>query len=224
MDCLGSVTSNKYAEGYPGARYYGGCEVVDKIEQLAIDRALQAFHLDANEWGVNVQPLSGSPANFEVYTALIKPGDKIMGLSLAHGGHLTHGHKTKDKAVSATALYFQSCHYHVDANTGLIDYEEMEKIALEEKPQIIVAGLSAYPRELDYPKFRALADKVGAYLMADMAHISGLVAAQEQNNPFELCDVVTTTTHKSLRGPRGGIIFYKLAHKKAIDFSVFPML
>ena len=225
LESLGSCLTNKYSEGYPGARYYGGNEYVDKIEDLARDRALVAYRLKADEWGVNVQPYSGSPANLAVYTALLKPGERLMGLNLTQGGHLTHGYFTETRKVSATSLFWESKQYNVNAD-GFIDYDALEQSALEFKPKIIVAGFSAYPRDLDYKRFRSICDKVGAYLLADMAHISGLVAAQEANNPFEYADVVSTTTHKSLRGPRSGMIFARKAGGLAekIDFAVFPML
>ena len=176
LESLGSCLTNKYSEGYPGARYYGGNEYVDKIEDLARDRALVAYRLKADEWGVNVQPYSGSPANLAVYTALLKPGERLMGLNLTQGGHLTHGYFTETRKVSATSLFWESKQYNVNAD-GFIDYDALEQSALEFKPKIIVAGFSAYPRDLDYKRFRSICDKVGAYLLADMAHISGLVAA-----------------------------------------------
>jgi len=195
---------------------------------LARNRALNAYRLNPEEWGVNVQVLSGSPANFATYTALIKPNDKIMGLDLYCGGHLTHGFQTETKKISATSLYFQSKSYKVSEQTGLIDYEELQKAATEFKPNILIVGASAYPRDFDYKKFREVADSVGAYLLADISHISGLIATQEQSNPFEYADVVTTTTHKSLRGPRSGMIFYNKKRDPTLDerinFAVFPML
>ncbi len=225
METIGSCLTNKYSEGYPGARYYGGNEFIDQIENLARDRALTAYRLSSEEWGVNVQPYSGSPANLAVYTALMQPGEKLMGLNLTQGGHLTHGYYTETRKVSATALFWQSKQYNVNAD-GYIDYDALESSALEYKPKIIIAGFSAYPRDLDYKRFRSIADKVGAYLLADMAHISGLVASQEANNPFEYAHVVSTTTHKSLRGPRSGMIFARKEDKldEKIDFAVFPML
>jgi glycine hydroxymethyltransferase len=192
-----------------------------------MDRALEAFRLNSKEWGVNVQSLSGSPANFAAYTALIKPGDKLMGLDLYSGGHLTHGFQTETKKISATSLYFNSQSYKVNEDTGLIDYDILKKQALEFKPNLIIAGASAYPRDLDYKIFREIADSVGAFLLVDMSHISGLIAANCLNNPFEYADVVTSTTHKTLRGPRSGIIFSnKKRHPdldEKIDFAVFPM-
>lgn len=188
------------------------------------ERALAAFGLSAEEWAVNVQPLSGSPANFAVYTALMQPGDKIMGLSLAHGGHLTHGHQTENKKISASSVYFESQPYYVKEEDGLIDYDALAKQAAEFKPKMIVCGASAYPADYDYAKFREVADSVGAYLMADIAHTSGLIASKLLNQPFEYCDVVTSTTHKSLRGPRSGIIIARKKYMDAINFAVFPML
>lgn len=177
MEALGSCLTNKYSEGYPGARYYGGNEFVDKIEDLARDRALVAYRLKPAEWGVNVQPYSGSPANLAVYTALLQPGERLMGLNLTQGGHLTHGYFTETRKVSATSLFWESKQYNVNTSTGYIDYDALEQSALEFKPKIIIAGFSAYTRDLDYKRYRAICDKVGAYLLADMAHISGLVAA-----------------------------------------------
>ncbi|KAF2459269.1 serine hydroxymethyltransferase [Lineolata rhizophorae] len=236
-DALGSCMSNKYSEGYPGARYYGGNEHIDEIELLCQKRALQAFGLDDQKWGVNVQPLSGSPANLQVYQALMRPHERMMGLDLPHGGHLSHGYQTPSKKISAVSTYFENLPYRVNLETGLIDYDKLEENALLYRPKLIVAGTSAYCREIDYPRMRQIADKAGAYLMMDMAHISGLIAAGVNKSPFEYCDVVTTTTHKSLRGPRGAMIFFRKGVRSTdpktgkeimydlegpINFSVFP--
>ncbi len=222
-ECLGSCLTNKYAEGLPGRRYYGGAEVVDKIERLAQERALTAFGLDANTWAVNVQPYSGSPANAAVYLALLQPHDRIMGLDLPSGGHLTHGFMTAKRRVSATSVYYESIPYQVGPD-GLIDYDAMERLAILVKPKLIICGYSAYPRDLDYARFRAVADKVGAYLMCDMAHFNGFVAAGLLANPFQYADVVTTTTHKTMRGPRAGIIFMRSHLQQRINDAVFPGL
>lgn len=222
LEILGTPLQNKYAEGYPGARYYRGTEFADKVELLAQKRALQAFHLDNEKWAVNVQPHSGSPANFEVYTALVGKDGRIMGLNLQDGGHLSHGFENKDRKVSATSYYFNSKPYFLNKETGLIDYDGMEKIAEEFKPNLIIAGYSAYSRDLDYARFRSICDKVGAYMLVDMAHYCGLVAGKVLSDPFEYADVVTTTTHKILRGPRGGMIFYKKELEAKINFAVFP--
>jgi glycine hydroxymethyltransferase len=224
MQAMGSCLTNKYSEGYPGKRYYGGNEFIDQVESLCISRALAAFSLNSEEWGVNVQPLSGSPANFAVYTALMQPGDRIMGLSLAHGGHLTHGHQTENRKISASSVYFESKAYFVDEKTGLIDYDALAASVLEFKPKMLIVGASAYPADFDYPRFREIADSVGAYLMADVAHISGLIATGLMKSPFEHCDIVTSTTHKSLRGPRSGVIFHRVKYTEQINFAVFPML
>lgn len=209
LDTLGSVMQNKYSEGYPGQRYYGGNENIDASERLCQKRALEAFHLDPNEWGVNVQPLSGSPANFYVYTALLQPHDRILAMDLPHGGHLSHGYQTPTKKISAVSKYFETMGYRLDEKTGLIDYAKMEELADYFRPKIIICGGSSYSQHIDYAKFRKVADQHNAYLMTDMAHISGLVAAQVLPSPFEYSDVVTTTTHKSLRGPRGAMIFFR---------------
>lgn len=209
LQCLSSCLHNKYSEGLPGQRYYGGNEFIDEIEILAQKRALEAYRLNPEEWGCNVQPYSGSPANFAVYTGLIEPHGRIMGLDLPDGGHLTHGFMTATKKISATSIFFESMPYKVDPVTGLIDYEKLEESARIFKPKIIIAGISCYSRCLDYKRFRQIADANNAYLFADMAHISGLVAAGVIPSPFEFADVVSTTTHKSLRGPRAGVIFYR---------------
>jgi glycine hydroxymethyltransferase len=223
LECLGSCLTNKYAEGLPGRRYYGGSEVVDKIERLAQERALAAFKLDPTIWAVNVQPYSGSPANAAVYLGLLQPHDRIMGLDLPSGGHLTHGFMTAKRRVSATSVYYESIPYQVGPD-GLIDYDAMERLAILVKPKLIICGYSAYPRDLDYARFRAAADKVGAYLMCDMAHFNGFVAAGLLADPFKYADVVTTTTHKTMRGPRSGIIFMRAALQQRINDAVFPGL
>jgi glycine hydroxymethyltransferase len=227
MEANGSILTNKYSEGQPGKRYYGGNEYIDQIENLCKERALTLYNLDPNIWSVNVQSYSGSTANFSVYTALLNPGDTIMGLDLPSGGHLTHGYQTSDKSgnikkISSSAIYFNSICYKVCDDTGLIDYLSLEINAMKYKPKLIICGASAYPRDWDYSLLREIANKCGAYLMADIAHISGLVATQEAHNPFEFCDVVTTTTHKTLRGPRAGLIFCIKELTDCIDFSVFP--
>ncbi|MGY4533675.1 glycine hydroxymethyltransferase [Pseudomonas sp. TE3786] len=215
MQAQGSGLTNKYAEGYPGKRYYGGCEHVDKVEQLAIDRAKELFGADY----ANVQPHSGSQANAAVYLALLQAGDTVLGMSLAHGGHLTHGAK-----VSFSGKLYNAVQYGIDTTTGLIDYDEVERLALEHKPKMIIAGFSAYSKTLDFPRFREIADKVGAYFFVDMAHVAGLVAAGLYPNPLPYADVVTTTTHKTLRGPRGGLILAKANPdlEKKFQAAVFP--
>ena len=213
MEAQGSVLTNKYAEGYPHKRYYGGCEYVDMVEELAIERAKQLFGAEH----VNVQPHSGSQANFGVYFALLEPGDTIMGMNLSHGGHLTHG-----SPVNVSGKYFNIIPYGVDAETGRIDYEEMRKIAQEHKPKMIIGGGSAYSRQIDFKTMAEIAHEVGAIFMVDMAHFAGLVAAGLHPNPVEYADIVTTTTHKTLRGPRGGMIMCKEEYAKAIDKSIFP--
>jgi glycine hydroxymethyltransferase len=210
----GSVLTNKYAEGLPGKRYYGGCEFVDKIEQLAIDRAKQLF----GAAHANVQPHSGAQANFAVFLTLLQPGDKIMGMDLSHGGHLTHG-----SPVNVSGKWFQVSHYGVSKETEQLDYEQIREQALRERPKLLICGYSAYPRVIDFEKFRSIADEVGAYLLADIAHIAGLVASGLHPNPIPYCDVVTTTTHKTLRGPRSGIILTRDPELgKKLDKSVFP--
>ncbi|CAR26414.1 hypothetical protein ZYGR_0H02220 [Zygosaccharomyces rouxii] len=237
MDLLGSEMQNKYSEGYPGERYYGGNEFIDKAESLCQKRALEVFGLDPNEWGVNVQPLSGAPANLYTYSAILESGDRLMGLDLPDGGHLSHGYQTASGTkISFISKYFQTMPYRVNPQTGLIDYDALESTSKLFRPKVIVAGASAYARALDYERFRKIADGCGAYLMSDMAHISGLVAAGVTESPFNYSDIVTTTTHKSLRGPRGAIIFFRKGIRKVtkkgkeipyelekkINFSVFP--
>lgn len=237
FDALGTPMCNKYSEGYPGARYYGGNEHIDRMELLCQKRALEAFHVTPDKWGVNVQTLSGSPANLQVYQALMKPHERLMGLYLPDGGHLSHGYATENRKISAVSTYFESFPYRVDPATGIIDYDTLEKNAILYRPKILVAGTSAYCRLIDYKRMREIADKCGAYLMVDMAHISGLVSAGVIPSPFEYADVVTTTTHKSLRGPRGAMIFFRRGVRNVnpktgkeviydlenpINFSVFP--
>ncbi|EFY93008.1 serine hydroxymethyltransferase precursor [Metarhizium acridum CQMa 102] len=209
LDALGSVMQNKYSEGYPGARYYGGNEFIDQSERLCQQRALEAFDLDTANWGVNVQALSGAPANLYVYSAVMSTHDRLMGLDLPHGGHLSHGYQTPTKKISFISKYFETFPYRLDESTGLIDYDKLEELALIYRPKIIVAGASAYSRLIDYKRMREICDKVNAYLLADMAHISGLVAAKVLPGPFPYADIVTTTSHKSLRGPRGALIFFR---------------
>ncbi|KAI6714822.1 hypothetical protein JHW43_002665 [Diplocarpon mali] len=237
FDALGSPMSNKYSEGYPGARYYGGNEHIDSIELKCQSRALTAFGLDSEKWGVNVQCLSGSPANLQVYQAIMRPHDRLMGLDLPHGGHLSHGYQTAQRKISAVSTYFETFPYRVNLETGIIDYDRLEENALMYRPKVLVAGTSAYCRLIDYARMRKIADLVGAYLVVDMAHISGLIAAGVIPSPFEHADIVTTTTHKSLRGPRGAMIFFRKGVRKTdaktgketlydlegpINFSVFP--
>lgn len=213
MEAMGSYMTNKYAEGYPGNRYYAGCQNVDIVEDMARERLKKIFGAEH----VNVQPHSGAQANMAVYNAILEYGDTVMGLNLSHGGHLTHGSK-----VNSSGKLYNFISYGVDKETGRIDYDEVERLALEHKPKLIVTGASAYPREIDFKRFKEIADKVGAMLMVDMAHIAGLVAAGLHQNPVEYADFVTSTTHKTLRGPRGGIILCKEQYAKAIDKSVFP--
>jgi glycine hydroxymethyltransferase len=213
MEAMGSALTNKYAEGYPGKRYYGGCYVVDKVEDIARQRLMKLFGADH----VNVQPHSGSQANMAVYQAVLKPGDTIMGMDLSHGGHLTHG-----SPVSFSGLLYNVVSYGVNKETETIDYEEMRRVAKEVKPKMIVSGASAYPRVIDFDKIREICDEVGAYMMVDIAHIAGLVAAGLHPSPVPMADFVTTTTHKTLRGPRGGVIMCKEKYAKAIDKAIFP--
>ncbi|GLU00989.1 hypothetical protein SLE2022_183190 [Rubroshorea leprosula] len=245
MEALGSHLTNKYSEGMPGARYYTGNEYIDQIETLCCERALAAFGLDSQQWGVNVQPYSCTSANFAVYTGLLQPGDRIMGLDSPSGGHMSHGYyQPGGKKISAASIFFESFPYKVNPQTGYIDYDRLEDKALDYRPKILICGGSSYPREWDYARFRQIADRCGAVLMCDMAQISGLIAAKVSASPFDYCDVVTSTTHKSLRGPRGGIIFYRRGPKsrkqgvplangdggsyydleEKINFAVFPSL
>ena len=212
LSAMGSVLTNKYAEGYPGKRYYGGCECVDITENIARERACKLFGAEH----ANVQPHSGASANLAVFTAFLKPGDTVMGMNLAHGGHLSHG-----SPVNISGMFFNVVPYGVN-DDGFIDYDEMERIAVECQPKMIIAGASAYPRTIDFEKFAAVAKKVGAIFMVDMAHIAGLVAAGLHPNPVPYADVVTTTTHKTLRGPRGGLILCKEEYAKQIDKAIFP--
>jgi glycine hydroxymethyltransferase len=213
LEAQGSIFTNKYAEGYPNRRYYGGCEFADQVELLAIERAKALFSAEH----VNVQPHSGSQANMAAYFSVLQPGDTILGMALPHGGHLTHG-----ASVSFSGTLYKSFSYGVDKKTELLDYDEVERLAVEHKPKMIIAGYSAYSRILDFPRFRRIADKVGAYLMADIAHIAGLIAAGEHPSPVPYADFVTTTTHKTLRGPRGGMIMCMEKFAKAVDKAIFP--
>jgi glycine hydroxymethyltransferase len=237
FDALGSPMSNKYSEGYPGARYYGGNQHIDQVELLCQRRALETFHLDPEQWGVNVQALSGSPANLQVYQAIMPVHGRLMGLDLPHGGHLSHGYQIPTRKISAISTYFETMPYRVNLDTGIIDYDTLEKNAILFRPKVLVAGTSAYCRLIDYERMRKIADLVGAYLVVDMAHISGLIAAEVIPTPFKYADIVTTTTHKSLRGPRGAMIFFRKGVRSVdaktgketlydlegpINFSVFP--
>ena len=238
LDAVGSVLTNKYSEGYPGARYYGGNEWIDKMETLCQDRARDLFGLSSNEWGVNCQALSGSPANFAVYSALLEPHDRIMALDLPHGGHLSHGYQTPQRKVSMVSKFWQSMPYRLNESTGLIDYDDCERFVRRFRPKMLICGASAYSRQIDFARFRKIADSVGAILMADIAHISGLVAAGVHPSPFPHADIVTTTTHKTLRGPRGALIFFRKGirgtdksgavveydFEKKINLAVFPGL
>jgi len=222
LKALGSEFTNKYSEGYPGKRYYGGQEFTDKLEEVCKKRALQLFELSPKKWSVNVQPLSGSPANIAVYLALVCPGEGIMGMALEHGGHLTHGHK-----VSITGKFWRQISYGVNGDSEKLDYKEIKKIALQNKPKLIIAGYTAYPGVIDFKEFKEIADECGALLMVDMSHFAGLVAGGVYPSPFKYADVVTTTTHKTLRGPRGAMIFSKIDKRelgKLIDKAVFPGL
>ena len=213
LEAQGSILTNKYAEGYPGKKYYGGCQYIDDVENLAIDRAKVLFSADH----ANVQPHSGSQANMGVYFAVLKPGDTILAMNLAHGGHLTHG-----SPVNFSGMLYNVVHYGADRDTGRIDYDELRKLALQNKPKMIIAGASAYPREIDFAKFRIVADEVGALLLADIAHIAGLVVTGEHISPIPHCHFVTTTTHKTLRGPRGGLILCEQDFAQKVDKSIFP--
>ncbi len=213
LEAQGSVLTNKYAEGYPGKRYYGGCEYIDVVESLAIERAKELFGAE----GANVQPHSGTQANFGVYFSVMQPGDTLLGMDLNAGGHLSHG-----SPVNISGKYFNAIHYGVDKKTELIDFNQLEDLAKKYKPKVIVAGASAYPRVIDFEKFREIADMVGAYLMVDIAHIAGLVAAKIHPSPVPVADFVTTTTHKTLRGPRGGMILFKKQYEKLINKAIFP--
>ena len=219
MEAMGSILTAKYAEGYPGHRYYGGCEVVNQIEELARSRALQMFNLNSDEWHVNVQPHSGTQANMAVYLSILQPGDKVMGMSLNAGGHLSHANPQ-----GLAGKLYEAHQYDVDPDTGLIDYDAVLKLAKEVRPKLIICGASAYPRVIDFAKFREIANEVGAYLMADIAHIAGLVVSGDHPSPFPYADFVTTTTHKTLRGPRGGMVFCRKDMGKTLDTAVFPRL
>lgn len=236
LEALGSVMQNKYSEGYPGARYYGGNEFIDQAETTCQRRALELYDLDPEKWGVNVQTLSGSPANFAVFTALLKPHERMMALDLPHGGHLSHGYQTPTRKISAVSTYFECLPYRLDESTGLIDYDSIERNAGLYRPQLLIMGASAYARHIEYARFRQIADMNNSWLMCDMAHISGGVAGKALPSPFEYADVVTTTTHKTLRGPRGSMIFYRKGVRKvdkkgnkimyeledAVNNAVFP--
>lgn len=213
LEAQGSILTNKYAEGYPGKKYYGGCQFIDDVENLAIDRAKRLFSADH----ANVQPHSGSQANMGVYFTVLKPGDTILAMNLAHGGHLTHG-----SPVNFSGMLYNVVHYGVDRDTGRIDYDELRKSALQNRPKMIISGASAYPREIDFARFRMIADEVGALLLADIAHIAGLVVADEHSSPIPHCHFVTTTTHKTLRGPRGGLILCEQDFAQQVDKSIFP--
>mmetsp|Transcript_30073 Transcript_30073/g.70096 ORF Transcript_30073/g.70096 Transcript_30073/m.70096 type:complete len:487 (+) Transcript_30073:87-1547(+) len=223
MEAVGSCMCNKYSEGYPGARYYGGNEFIDQAEKICQDRALGAYSLSSDDWGVNVQVLSGSPANFAAYSGVLQPHDRILALDLPHGGHLSHGFQTETKKVSHVSKYFECIPYRLNVDTGYIDYDEVEKFATRLRPKIIIAGASAYARLIDYARMKKIAESCGAFLLADMAHISGLVAAGVIPTPFEYADIVTTTTHKALRGPRGAMIFFRKG-QKSVDKKGNPIM
>lgn len=223
MEALGSVLTNKYSEGLPGNRYYGGTEIIDKLELLTKKRAISAFNL-SDEWDVNVQPYSGSIANLAALNSFLKPNDKFMGLSLNSGGHLSHGHYIKNKKINISSIFYNSIPYFVNEKSGLIDYNDLEKNALLFFPKLIISGGSSYSRDWDYERLRKICDNVGALLMVDISHFSGLIATKLLNDPFKYADLVTTTTHKSLRGPRGALFFFKKKYSKNCNFSVFPCI
>lgn len=221
LECLGSILTNKYSEGLPGRRYYGGNEFIDEIEDCCRDRALETFSLDKEEWGVNVQSYSGSVANLACFLGFLNLHDRIMGLDLPSGGHLSHGFYIGNKKINHSSLLFESLPYQIKED-GFIDYEHLEDLATRFRPKLIICGGSAYPRDIDYKRFREISDKIGAYLLCDMAHINGFIATGLMDSPFKYCDFVTTTTHKTLRGPRAGMIFFKKQYEKQINDSVFP--
>ena len=228
IECLGSILTNKYSEGRPHARYYGGNEVIDEIETCCEERALKAFKLEPSKWSVNVQPYSGSVANIAAFNGILNPGDTIMGLDLYSGGHLSHGFETPKKKINISSVFYKSAPYYIKED-GYIDYDEMERKALDVKPNLIICGGSAYPRDIDYERIRRICDSVSekntkCYMMADIAHINGFIASGIMNNPFNYCDIVTTTTHKTLRGPRSGMIFCKKENNldKKVNESIFP--
>ena len=221
LECLGSILTNKYSEGLPGRRYYGGNEFIDEIENCCRERALTAFRLDKEQWGVNVQPYSGSVANLACFLGFLKLHDRIMGLDLPSGGHLSHGFYIGEKKINHSSLLFESLPYQIKED-GLINYEQVEDLAMRFRPKLIICGGSAYPRDFDYKRFREICDKIGAYLLCDMAHINGFIATELMESPFPYCDFVTTTTHKTLRGPRAGMIFFRKKYEKQINESVFP--